>query len=486
MNNEMPKQKDYKPLKPFKLCCMNNFPFIDADFDALNNWELLCKVSEYLNDVIYNQNNLEYNQTTLYDYVKNYFANLDIQEEIDNKLDEMAESGELADIIAQYIQLQGILAYNTLADLKGANNLTNGSFTKTYGNVTYNDGKGRFYKVRTITSGDVIDDVNIVALTNFPTLIAELIPEDYLDDIETLKEEVENIETDILDQIVIFGDSWSDPTSLDAIWGTQQYIGTELDLHVNNFAKSGAYMSGTNQNDLESQVEEFDESNVVKERVKYIVILGGINDFRNSVAWTTLKNKIEEQIEILKGYCPQAKIIFVSNCQWYYSKAQGDYWCGVHEDIRVNSKIATYNIFGTMGKEMYNTSNYFHLTQTGQKMMLSNIIATLTGGELQYWEDSVKVTNADGEMIYSTQRIQNMINIIIQLKPTTSKTFFSFANPSGFYFNYYEHRFGIVGRAKEVGICNIGYNAIAFDFSTAPATNDVHTFTTSIPLNHLD
>ena len=32
-------------------------------------------------------------------YVDNYFDNLDIQEEIDNKLDEMAESGELTDIM---------------------------------------------------------------------------------------------------------------------------------------------------------------------------------------------------------------------------------------------------------------------------------------------------------------------------------------------------------------------------------------------------
>ena len=36
-------------------------------------------------------------------YVDNYFDNLDVQEEINNKLDDMAESGELADIINQEI-----------------------------------------------------------------------------------------------------------------------------------------------------------------------------------------------------------------------------------------------------------------------------------------------------------------------------------------------------------------------------------------------
>lgn len=40
----------------------------------------------------------------LKDYVDNYFDNLDVQEEINNKLDEMAEDGTLANIIANFIQ----------------------------------------------------------------------------------------------------------------------------------------------------------------------------------------------------------------------------------------------------------------------------------------------------------------------------------------------------------------------------------------------
>lgn len=38
----------------------------------------------------------------LHDYVHDYFDNLDVQEEINNKLDDMADSGELADIIVEY------------------------------------------------------------------------------------------------------------------------------------------------------------------------------------------------------------------------------------------------------------------------------------------------------------------------------------------------------------------------------------------------
>ena len=130
----------------------------------------------------------------LKDYVDNYFDNLDVQEEINNKLDDMAESGELADIIAQYIQLQGVLAYGTLAEMKAAENLIDGSIAKTLGNLTYNDGKGEFYKVRQIQNTDVVDDVNIIALSD-PDLIAEKINNFildkkifYFDNVEEMKE----------------------------------------------------------------------------------------------------------------------------------------------------------------------------------------------------------------------------------------------------------------------------------------------------------
>ena len=120
---------------------------------------------------------------------QHYFDNLDVQEEINNKLDEMAESGQLTDIIAQYLKLAGIIAYNTKNDLKEAQNITNGSICKTLGDIEYNDGKGNFYKIRTITSSDVIDNNNILALEVSNTLIAEKIP-DY--NINLINDKIDN------------------------------------------------------------------------------------------------------------------------------------------------------------------------------------------------------------------------------------------------------------------------------------------------------
>lgn len=108
--NNIPPQKPYKKLTPFCLQIIQNFPFIEADFDAITNQQLLQKVVDYLNQVIANENAVTENTQNLYNafvelenYVNNYFNGLDIQTEIDSKLDEMAQSGELDQIVGKYI-----------------------------------------------------------------------------------------------------------------------------------------------------------------------------------------------------------------------------------------------------------------------------------------------------------------------------------------------------------------------------------------------
>lgn len=98
MSNNIP-QKPYKPLTPFGMYVKHNFPFIEATYEARDNYDLLCKVVEHLNTVEYNQGICQENIQALY----NYLNNLDVQEEINNKLDEMAEDGTLEEIINQEI-----------------------------------------------------------------------------------------------------------------------------------------------------------------------------------------------------------------------------------------------------------------------------------------------------------------------------------------------------------------------------------------------
>lgn len=102
---------EYKNLTPFKWFVLENFPFIEADFDALTDWQLYCKLGKEINKIIDSQNTVgsEMEKFTqafieLQNYVDNYFKNLDVQDEINNKLNEMAEDGELENIISNYLK----------------------------------------------------------------------------------------------------------------------------------------------------------------------------------------------------------------------------------------------------------------------------------------------------------------------------------------------------------------------------------------------
>jgi len=101
----------YNPIKmtPFKWFVLENFPFIEEDFDSLTSYGLWSKLKEYFNEVATKTNemgtqveSLTNAFNVLKDYVDNYFANLDVQDEINNKLDEMAESGILQTILSPY------------------------------------------------------------------------------------------------------------------------------------------------------------------------------------------------------------------------------------------------------------------------------------------------------------------------------------------------------------------------------------------------
>lgn len=114
----------------------------------------------------------------LKDFVDDYFDNLDVQTEINNKLDEMAEDGTLADIISLYLNSIAIFAYDSVASMTSSANLTNGSYARTFGFYSANDGGGALYKIRNVTNDDVIDGKFIISMGDpADNLIAELIIE---------------------------------------------------------------------------------------------------------------------------------------------------------------------------------------------------------------------------------------------------------------------------------------------------------------------
>lgn len=105
MNNS-----DETRIPNFRRFVIQNFPFIEEDFDALTDYGLMSKVVEYLNMVINSENQLTSDMTRLeglfdelHDYVENYFDNLNVQNEINHKLEVMANDGTLLDIMTPFL-----------------------------------------------------------------------------------------------------------------------------------------------------------------------------------------------------------------------------------------------------------------------------------------------------------------------------------------------------------------------------------------------
>ena len=98
-----------EPLNPFVVFCQKTIPL--AFDESMSYMEALYGLKAYLEEQIIptvNSNAQAVQDLTtlvqqLEDYMEHYFDNLDVQQEINNKLDEMAEDGSLTNLIKAYV-----------------------------------------------------------------------------------------------------------------------------------------------------------------------------------------------------------------------------------------------------------------------------------------------------------------------------------------------------------------------------------------------
>ena len=275
--------------------------------ESLSYYELLCKVIAKLNETIDLSNNTAEGLKELQDYVNNYFEDLDVQEEINNKLDEMAESGELAELIAQYLEAQAVIGFNNNAGLAAATNLANGSFAKTMGRTTYNDGQGAFYRIRTRLNSDDPDGDNLIALTETDNLVAEKIPYSCNYD---LKNDIINELTN--ERILCVGDSYGVGTTYGGtINGWCDRLKTLRNLSDDNYIKlvegsSGFTRAGLSGHTFQSLVEANISSISHPETITKIVVCGGHNEYESNDQ--ALNTAIQSFIEYCNQHFVNAKI----------------------------------------------------------------------------------------------------------------------------------------------------------------------------------
>ena len=161
---------------------INNLGIIPTSYkDSMSYYECLAWLCKFLEESVIptlNENGeaveeLQELYVELNNYVAHYFDTLDVQEEINNKLDDMVEQGTLQEIIADYLNSKAVFGFDTVEDMKEATNLINGSYAKTLGYYEINDFGSGLYKIRNRTLADNVDEKFIIEISEL--LIAELL-----------------------------------------------------------------------------------------------------------------------------------------------------------------------------------------------------------------------------------------------------------------------------------------------------------------------
>ena len=140
---------------PFKHLCVTIGELPSSFLESMSYYELLAWFVNYLQNTVIPAVNANGEATAelqelfveLKTFVDTYFENLDVQEEINNKLDQMAEDGTLQEIITAYIQANVAWTFDSVADMKSATNLVDGSYAQTVGYYNVNDGGGALYYI---------------------------------------------------------------------------------------------------------------------------------------------------------------------------------------------------------------------------------------------------------------------------------------------------------------------------------------------------
>lgn len=394
-------QINIETLRPFTRFCVTIGALPTSYMLSLSYEEQLLWFCKFLQDTVIpalNNNGeavaeLQALYVELKNYVDNYFKNLDVQEEINNKLDEMAESGELQEIITSYLKINGILGFNTVNDMKNSNYIIDGSFAKTYGKNSYNDGLGEFYKIRNITNEDVIDEVNIIKINGSDILIAELIKNATIEQLKNDMLELQNTVNNLSNSI----ENYLTNSSFDTL--TLNRMSRNLILkNQNNVQMQGIKFIDENtviQALVNSQVQYSNAGVLQKVNIKTMATQNSLNlddiGHANYIDVNTSKNEI--YITMLNHYVsniqtPINRIIVVDLNNFTFKK-------NIDLDLPNNENAISF-IYDTITQKYYVFTTNFKLYSYNYEQNTLTLIRTLT-----------KITNYQILQQYSQYTIQN-------------------------------------------------------------------------------
>ena len=279
-------------LRPFSRYCIMIGAIPESIIHSLSYEQQLLRLIKFLKQTVIPAID---GNTTAIKKIEEWIEHVDLQEFVDTKLDEMAESGELEEIISVYLNSTAVFGFDKVSDMTSASNLIDGSYARTCGKTTFNDGFGALYKIREIENTDVVDGDKIVAM----------------DDVDLVAEKIKSKTKP--KKIIMIGDSYGDELNE---WPTKfatfmkQYNNAYTDSDFYNWCVSGASAIERTGTDYPTYLEELQNNASVisdKEEVGSIILCAGYNDqifTENNIfaALVTLKAYIDTTYPNAKFY----------------------------------------------------------------------------------------------------------------------------------------------------------------------------------------
>lgn len=374
MNKDINVTPDLEPttqLSAFKFFALTNFPYIEQTFDTLTNYELMCKIAEELNKFIQNNNATNQNVINLYNafvslqkYVNDYFDDLNVQNEVNNKLDEMASDGTLTTIINENI-------FNELnTDLE---NLTNKVGDETLPNP----------------DSSISQNINLLN-TKIGTETLPNPEESVIANINDLNDDINSVKNALFlgDS---FGAGWaggSVPTK-DQLY--PKMICDKLNYNCYNFCVGGAGFVITN-NTLLQQLNQFKSENPTI-NPDFIFIHAGYNDFQTeSITASQVGSAFNTLVNTINEYYPNTTIYLIPitfrNNNWN-SKATSMCHYLMDNARNYDNIVIIKNAHLIYIGRTADTTDNVHPTLSTEKMFANYIINKLRGGSDYIYSDAL-------------------------------------------------------------------------------------------------
>ncbi len=219
--------------------------------------------------------------------------------------------------------------------------------------------------------------------------------EQYRQEVETLAENLSDFETStenrfdlIEDQIkikrlVIFGDSWADTDNTTYLKWPTRFDSNKVIVSA-NYAKNGSSLSGSpDQYGLNGNVGgqiayAASDTSYDKNSITDIVLMGGVNDFRNGITSSDVAIKCQDHITRLKTLYPHARMVFFINYQIYVTVEELKFCSFLQRELRRRG-LEAWHMLAWLAAGNF-IEDKIHPSNDGYTQIYTNIMAVLFGG----------------------------------------------------------------------------------------------------------